>query len=89
MEDEITVEKTEMNNETMKMEKRSERMTLGDYDNEELWKFLKQQGMQLLPVLGIHYYYQYTIPLVISSVMGVSTLFEMPLYLVHVKGLTE
>ena len=37
----------------------------------------------MLPVFFIHYYYQYTVPLVISSIMGMQHLFDHPLYIMY------
>lgn len=85
LEEEITVDKTEMNNEG-KMVTSSEVMTVGEYDMAEWWKFGQQQAMQLLPIFGIHYYYKYTVPLVISSIMGMQHLYDCPLYLLYVTG---
>jgi len=43
LEEDITVERTDMNNDG-KWLKLKETITVGEYDHEEWWKFVKQQG---------------------------------------------
>jgi len=54
-------------------------MTRTEYDMEEWQKFVKQTLITTAMIVGIHYYFEVIPPLLMQSIMGVSTLIGMPL----------
>jgi len=66
-----------------------EEMTVHDYDMAELRKFLMQILMSVGICSVIHYNWGYIPPLFIQSVMAPFTLFDFPLFKIHILGNAE
>jgi len=71
-----------------KMVNRKETITYGEYDLEQVWTTVKQQGMQVGMVTFLHWYWGYTTPLVITSFMGVQQIMDFPLYKLYMSGVS-
>lgn len=87
MEQQITIEKQEWTNEGS-METVQDLQDIGSYDMDQIWAFVKQQGIQLAIVSFLHMKYEYTTPLVFSSILGVMAIMDLPLYKIYIKGVS-
>jgi len=63
-------------------------MTVAEYDMKQVRQKLQQVVMQVLIVGGIHYKWGTTLPLVMSSLMGLMNLPEDPLVRIYLFGAT-
>lgn len=85
MDSSISVEKRGWTNEGT-MENMPEPMSIGTYDEEQLFLFFKTQGFSVAFMMFLHWRYMYTSPLVAGSVMGFLQLKDLPLFRIHVRG---
>ena len=86
----VTVEKNEFDYQKGENVATKEELQVPEYDEQETWKFLKTQGFQICVVLFVHYKFGYSVPLIISSVMGIQALWlDWALFKIYVRGINE